>query len=218
MKITVIFLGILHWYIYFSFSVFLLSTGFIKIQETGSVKQNSEKQFSEFIVFDNWKKYFLIFHAFKKNYSNQLNCLMKKTPVKVILIDDHKIIRNLYKNFLESSGQFIIIADFADSIKAIEEIKNLEPDLILVDINMLPVNGFFVTEHLLKHNPSLKIIGLSINNLPSYARRMITLGAKGYLTKTSPVDEVIEGLMEVYNGKNFICAEVRKNMKPEDTM
>ena len=135
---------------------------------------------------------------------------MNKTPVKIILVDDHNIIRNLYKKIFNSSPLFTVIADFEDSKKAIEEIKNFNPDIILVDINMSPVNGFYVTEQLLKQNAALKIVGLSINNQPSYARRIMELGAKGYLTKTSPIDEVLDGMMEVYKGNTYISAEVRK--------
>ncbi|HLF45963.1 MAG TPA: response regulator transcription factor [Chitinophagaceae bacterium] len=139
---------------------------------------------------------------------------MNNAPVKIILVDDHNIIRNLYKKIFESSLLFTVIADFDDSEKAIEEIKNFNPDIILVDINMSPVNGFYVTEQLLKQNATLKIIGLSINNLPSYARRIIELGARGYLTKTSPIDEVLDGIMEVYKGNTYICAEVRNKQTP----
>ena len=141
---------------------------------------------------------------------------MNKELIKIILVDDHKIIRNLYRKHLESTELFTVIADFEDGVTAIEEVKSLTPDIILVDINMSPVNGLYVTENILRNNSSLKILGLSVKNQPAYARHMIQLGAKGYLTKTSPIEEIVAGILEVHNGKTYICEEVRKKMDAED--
>lgn len=141
---------------------------------------------------------------------------MNKTPISIVLIDDHKIIRNLYRKYLESYQQFTVIADYEDGVTAIEAIKTLMPDIILVDINMSPVNGLYVTENVLKNNPQQKIIGLSVKNQPAYARHMLELGAKGYLTKTSPIEEIIEGINEVYIGNTYICKEVMKKIDSED--
>jgi DNA-binding NarL/FixJ family response regulator len=141
---------------------------------------------------------------------------MNKALITVVLVDDHKIIRNLYKKYLESSQHFSVIADFEDGVTAIEALKTLTPDILLVDINMSPVNGLYVTENVLKNNPAQKIIGLSVKNQPAYAYHMLELGAKGYLTKTSPIEEIIEGILEVYNGKTYICNEVTKKIELED--
>jgi DNA-binding NarL/FixJ family response regulator len=83
---------------------------------------------------------------------------------------------------------------------------------MLVDINMSPLNGFMVTEKVLEKVPSVKIIGLSVNNQPKYADKMIALGARGYLTKTSPMEEINKGIIEVQNGNLYICEEVKKYM------
>lgn len=141
---------------------------------------------------------------------------MSKALISVILVDDHKIIRNLYKKYLESSKLFKVIADFEDGITAIEAVKTIAADIILVDINMSPVNGLYVTENVLKHNPNQKIIALSVKNQPAYAHHMLELGAKGYLTKTSPIEEIIDGIQEVCKGKTYICKEVRKKIESED--
>jgi DNA-binding NarL/FixJ family response regulator len=141
---------------------------------------------------------------------------MKKTPIRIIIIDDNKIIRDLYKKQLENSQLFTVVADYEEGLTAIHEVKKINPDIILVDINISPVNGFYITENILKINPTFKIIALSVKNESIYAKRMIEMGAKGYLTKTSTIEEVIEGILEVYDGKNYICKEVRKKMNKED--
>ena len=137
---------------------------------------------------------------------------MSNVPIRIILVDDHKLVRQSWKMLLENNPQFQIIADFNNGESAIEGARKLVPDIMLVDINMSPVNGFAVTERLMETTPTIKIIGLSVNNQPKYAVKMMELGARGYMTKTSSLEEIIHGIMEVYRGELYICEEVRKNM------
>ena len=139
---------------------------------------------------------------------------MSNAPIRIILVDDHKLVRQSWKMLLENNPRFQIIADFNNGESAIEEARQLVPDVMLVDINMSPVNGFAVTERLMETTPTIKIIGLSVNNQPKYAVKMLELGARGYLTKTSSLEEINHGIMEVHRGELYICEEVRKNMPP----
>ena len=88
------------------------------------------------------------------------------------------------------------------------------PDVMLVDVNMSPLNGFDVTQRTKEINSSIKIIGISISNQAVFAQRMLALGATGYLTKTSPLEEIYHCILEVHNGGRYICEEIRKNMPP----
>jgi two-component system, NarL family, invasion response regulator UvrY len=137
---------------------------------------------------------------------------MSNAPIRIILVDDHKLVRQSWKMLLESNPRFQIIADFDNGESAIKDARQSVPDIMLVDINMSPVNGFAVTERVMETTPSIKIIGLSVNNQPKYAVKMMALGAKGYLTKTSSLEEINHGIMEVHRGELYICEEVRKNM------
>lgn len=82
--------------------------------------------------------------------------------------------------------------------------QELSPDIILMDINMSPVNGFEATRKILKHNPAVKIIGLSLHTEPTYARNMLKLGVKGYVTKSAPHQEIIEAIIKVAAGGKYI--------------
>jgi two-component system, NarL family, invasion response regulator UvrY len=137
---------------------------------------------------------------------------MSNAPIRIILVDDHKLVRESWKSLLEYNPVFKVIADFEDGRTAIENAPELLPDIMLVDINMSPLNGFAVTEALIKTNPSIKIIGLSVNNQPSYALKMLELGARGYLTKTCTIDEITQGILAVHEGDIYICEEVRRKM------
>ena len=141
---------------------------------------------------------------------------MSKTPIRIILVDDHKLVRQSWKMLLENNPLFIVIADCDNGELAIEQAQKLVPDVMLVDINMSPLNGFEVTERIMETTPSIKIIGLSVNNQPKYAAKMMELGARGYLTKTSTLEEISYGIIEVDRGELYICEEVRKNMPPSE--
>ncbi len=137
---------------------------------------------------------------------------MNKKPIRIMLVDDHKIVRKSWKSLLENNPRFQVIADCDNGQSAIEKAEELIPDIMLVDINMSPLNGFTVTERVLETNPSIKIIGLSVNNQPKYAIKMMEIGARGYLTKTSSLDEINHGILEVHRGEFYICEEVSRNM------
>jgi DNA-binding NarL/FixJ family response regulator len=77
---------------------------------------------------------------------------------------------------------------------------------------MSPLNGYSLTEKILDILPSIKVIGLSVSNQPKYASRMLSLGAKGYLTKTSSLEEIYRGIKEVNAGNVYICEEIRKQL------
>ena len=139
---------------------------------------------------------------------------MSNGPIRIILVDDHPAVRRSMKILLGTNPLFEVIADCEDGQSAIEQAELLIPDIMLVDINMSPVDGFAVTEVVLKKNPSVKIIALSINHQPKYATQMLESGAKGYLTKTSPPKEIIQSIIDVYNGQVYICEEIRDQMPP----
>jgi two-component system invasion response regulator UvrY len=141
---------------------------------------------------------------------------MNNDPIRIILVDDHKLVRQSWRILLETNPRFAVIAECDNGTKALELAKKHTPDVMLVDINMAPMNGFVVTQKIVEKLPSIRIIGLSVNNLPNYALRMLKLGAKGYLTKTSPLEEITEGIIQVFNGQKYVCEEIKRNMGTDE--
>lgn len=137
---------------------------------------------------------------------------MNANIIRIVLVDDHSLVRSSWKDLLENNPRLKIVGDYENGQKAIEESMDLAPDIMLVDINMSPMNGFAVAEKVKQLMPEVKIIGISANNQPKYASKMLELGAKGYLTKTSSLQEINKGIIEVYNGKIYICEEIKKHM------
>ncbi len=140
---------------------------------------------------------------------------MKK--ISIMIVDDHALIRETCSHLLNQQENFEVIAATGDSEQVIETARDKRPDIILLDINMAPVNGFDMVSLLRKNSPLTKIIGLSMHSQPVYAKKMIRLGAKGYLTKNSPATEMIEAITQVNKGNIYLCNEV-KNILSEQVL
>jgi two-component system invasion response regulator UvrY len=134
---------------------------------------------------------------------------MSHTPIRIILVDDHQLVRQSMGLMLETDKRFSIIKECDNGSDAIREANNLKPDVMLVDINMHPVNGFEVVKEVLAHNPAVKIIAISVNNHISYISKMLNLGASGYVTKGSPFDEISQAIIQVHNGQQYLSADIR---------
>lgn len=92
--------------------------------------------------------------------------------------------------------------------EAIAMAGELKPDIILMDINMSPVNGFEATRKIIKLHPAIKIIGLSLHTEAAYCRNMLRLGAKGYVTKSSPYNDIIDAINIVAAGGKYIDKKI----------
>jgi two-component system invasion response regulator UvrY len=138
---------------------------------------------------------------------------MKTEAIRVIIADDHKMIRETWRLLLSDLPNIDVIAECTSGAEAMTMVPELLPDVVLMDINMSPVNGFEATRKLTRICPKVAIIGISINNQVGYARNILQLGAKGYVTKNSSKEEMVKAIEEVCQGKTYICEEVRQKMK-----
>ena len=137
---------------------------------------------------------------------------MQQNSIRVIIVDDHELIRQAWRMLLHNQNSINIIKECSSGVEAIQEATASDPHVMLMDINMTPVNGFEATRKILQNSPHIKIIGISVNNQPSYARNMMQLGARGYVTKNSSREEMVKAIHEVMNGKIYVCKEVKERM------
>jgi DNA-binding NarL/FixJ family response regulator len=132
---------------------------------------------------------------------------MKK--VSIMIVDDHTLIRETWSFLLGKNENFDVVAECGDGEKAIELARDKRPDVVLLDINMAPMSGFDVLKMIRKYSPGSKIIGVSMHSQPAYAKKMLRLGAKGYVTKNSPRQEMLEAIAEVSKNQVYVCQEVK---------
>lgn len=132
---------------------------------------------------------------------------MKKNTV--IIVDDHKLIRESWSLVLSMNPSFHVIAECSSGEEAIEKMKNLHPDIIIMDINLPGINGQQATTEILKLSPGSKILAVSMHTQPTYARQMMQRGAVGYVTKGSSKEELFHALKEISEGRKYICKEIK---------
>ena len=132
--------------------------------------------------------------------------------INVLIADDHKLIRETWSYILNSDPRFQVVAECGDSEQAVEVTKLKRPHIVLMDINILPISGFEATERIRKVSPSTKVIGVSMHSQPAYAKKMLQIGAKGYVTKNSSKEEMIKAILEVNEGSKYICEEIKNNI------
>jgi two-component system, NarL family, invasion response regulator UvrY len=128
--------------------------------------------------------------------------------VKVILVDDHLHVREAWGWILNQEPRIEVIAQCAGGKEAIEAVKTLQPDVVLMDIHMQPMNGIEATREIRKLSPDVRIIAVSIQAERSYVNEMLRSGANGYVTKNSPGSEMIAAIYEVLDGKIYLCGEL----------
>jgi two-component system invasion response regulator UvrY len=129
--------------------------------------------------------------------------------ISILIVDDHTLIRETWSFLLGRNEDFEVIAEVGDGQKAIEIARDKRPNIVLLDINMAPLNGFDILKMIRKLSPGSKVIAVSMHSQPSYAKKMLRLGARGYVTKNSPRQEMLDAIREVYAGQTYICQEVK---------
>lgn len=129
--------------------------------------------------------------------------------ITILIADDHKLIRETWTYILNGDPRFQVISECGDSETAVELARQKRPHIILMDINMAPFNGFEATEKIRRVSPGSKIIGVSMHSQPAYAKKMLQVGAKGYVTKNSSKEEMFAAITEVYKGNKYVCDEIK---------
>lgn len=128
--------------------------------------------------------------------------------IKLIIVDDHFHVREAWSWVLNQVPGLNVIAQCANGQEAIEAARQLQPDVMLMDIHMNPVNGIEATRAIRGFAPAIKIIGVSVQAERSYVNEMLRNGANGYVTKNSPSAEMVTAIDEVLAGKTYLCEEV----------
>lgn len=132
--------------------------------------------------------------------------------IKVLLTDDHVLVRTGIRRLLEDSKQVTIVGEADCGEDSLKMARSLKPDVILMDVNMPGIGGVEACRLILQRNPKQKIIVLTIHNEQTFPKRLLEIGAKGYLTKECGVDEMIEAIIQVNNGGAYIASSIAQRL------
>jgi RNA polymerase sigma factor (sigma-70 family) len=132
--------------------------------------------------------------------------------VRILIADDHGIVRKGLRLQLEQHEEFQVVGEASDGREAVRLAEELSPDVIIMDIAMPNLNGIQATTQLVKKNPKLGVIMLSMHSDESYLTRTLTAGAKGYLLKDSADQDLYRAVQSVSEGKPFFSPTIAKTL------
>lgn len=130
--------------------------------------------------------------------------------IRVLIADDHPIVRAGFKRCLEVEGDITVVGEAANGKEAIDLVEKCSPDVVLIDIAMPVMDGFEATKRLLrKKNRPYQVLILSMYADEHYAARLLRMGAMGYIVKDATVSQLGEAVRAVHEGRRFIAPVIR---------
>jgi len=132
--------------------------------------------------------------------------------IKVLLVDDHELVITGIESLLNSQEDISVVGVSSCGEEALDMIEKLSPDVVLMDINMPGIGGVEACRRALKRNSEIKIIALSVHNDGPIPQQLLKLGALGFISKGSPVEEMVSAIHVVMSGKRYLCSEVANNL------
>jgi len=132
----------------------------------------------------------------------------------VLLVDDHSLVRRGFRRMLEDESDMEVVGEAGDASTALEQVRTLKPDIVLLDITMPGGGGLKAQERIAKAAPEVKILILSMHSDPAFVRTAIVAGAAGYVTKKSVHTELLNALRAVRAGKRYVDAAVSEGFLP----
>jgi DNA-binding NarL/FixJ family response regulator len=132
--------------------------------------------------------------------------------LRVVLGDDHTIVRQGIRKILEERRDWEVVAEAGDGRDAVKKVLEHEPDVAILDIGMPLLNGIEATRQIVKRAPTVRVLILSMHSDEAYITQALQAGAKGYLLKDSADTDLIRGVTDVAAGKSFFSPAVAKVM------
>ena len=128
--------------------------------------------------------------------------------VKVLLVDDHAIIREGLRSLLEKQPDMEVVADVDDGRRAVEMVRELSPDVVIMDVTMPRLGGIEATRQITSESPSVKVIALSIHSKRRFVADMLQAGAAGYILKECLFDELVQAIHAVCEGGRYLSPSI----------
>lgn len=133
-----------------------------------------------------------------------------KQKIKVLVADDHPVVRKGLQTCLSRQDRLRIVGEAADGEEALAKVKELSPDVVLLDISMPRMNGLAVTEIIRRDFPDIKILILSVHNTQEAILRIVRAGAHGYISKEAPPEQLYRAVETVFAGESFFTADIAR--------
>ena len=140
---------------------------------------------------------------------------MDKVNIRILIADDHQVLRDGLRLLLEKTPDIEVIGEASDGEEAISRAKELSPDVILMDITMSGLSGLEAARQIIKWNPDVKILLLSVHESDEYLAEMLNIGLAGYILKTASGREVVSAIRAVYKGDIYLYPSITRMLVRE---
>ncbi|RLK10925.1 response regulator transcription factor [Ruegeria conchae] len=141
---------------------------------------------------------------------------MSDTTTRVLIVDDHPMVAEGIQSLLESFDEIDVVGTLSNGQEAVDQATQLEPDVILMDLNMPGLSGLNATEIILERLPETRILILSMHDSPEYISTALSHGAKGYILKDVPTEEIKQAIDAVMRGERYLCTGARGSLEPKE--
>jgi two-component system response regulator NreC len=128
--------------------------------------------------------------------------------IKILLVDDHVLLRKGISLLLQEENEMLVVGEANNGEEAMALVKELKPDIVVMDISMPKLNGIEATRRIVATSPESKVIALSIHSAKNFVEGMLDAGASGYLLKESLPEELIQAICVVMDGKMYLSSAV----------
>lgn len=136
--------------------------------------------------------------------------MIAPAPLRVMLVDDHAVVRRGFRMLLESCPDITVVAESGSGEQAIRSLDAVATDVVVLDLSMPGIGGLETLRRLLAREGALRVLVLSAHEDPAYARRALKAGARGYLTKRTAPEELIEALRAIGAGRAYLDAALAR--------
>ncbi len=134
---------------------------------------------------------------------------------RVLIVDDHPMVAEGIRALLESFDDLEVVGTLCNGREAVDQIEEMAPDVVLLDLNMPQMGGLTATELLLERRPETRILILSMHDSPEYIGAALSHGAMGYVLKDVPTEDVKEAIEAVMRGEQFLCNGAQAAIGPK---
>ncbi len=135
--------------------------------------------------------------------------------IRVLIVDDHPMVAEGIQSILESYDDIEIVGTLTNGRDAVEQVQKRAPDVILMDLNMPDISGLNATEMILEQRPETNIVILSMHDSPEYISTALSHGAKGYILKDVPTEEIRLAIDTVLKGEQYLCTGASGSLAPK---
>lgn len=132
--------------------------------------------------------------------------------IRLLLVDDHELVRSALRCLLEKENDFEVVAEAASGEEALRLARELSPDVVLMDISMPGMGGLEATRRLLATHPDTRVIGVTMYEEEPYPSRMLEAGAAGYLPKNCATEELAAAIRQVMMGKSYVASSIASRL------